>query len=813
MFWNILGRDLRRRKTMNLILFLFIVLAATFLASSISNMITLSGAVDHFFSVSQVPDLLVMQMSDIPASDLTKGTVNTFSDDQETSEQPDPLMTYLQDSPLVTEMQVMDFLAPGRETVHLAPGSSGDEEALTSSVDTLLLGTPSHQFIKVFDQEDQPLSLSQGEIAIPRKESVRTSLQIGDKLIFHIGGIDREFTIAALTKDAAFGSVYVSMVMYYLSSEDYMSLASTGDTAGYRLYLADSPQIDTLMTQLRKQRLLSGTVLEESTFHMSYFLDLLVAGLLTLVSICLILFAFLILHFTILMTLQEDYKEIGIMKAIGMKDSGIRRIYLVKYLGLSALGSVLGLLLSFPIGGRLLQASLVNMVSSKVGIGSIFYHVLSAFFVAALVLFFCFESFGKLRRITVIDAIRSGSNGERFKAKSFLSLHSRRHMSIPFYLACNDILCNLKRFIVLTLVYMIGILMLLLPLYALRTLQSDDIIRNFSMRKVTGFMDNGVQYLTNKDDALMLADMAAIKENLKNHGLDCNVYGEGIYTVTAYFDDPDELYSCFAWQSIGFDGTDYSLTEGRFPQFDNEVMLTNVTAKQLGVVVGDRITLILSQGERSFVVTGLYQSLDNLGEGMRFSTKTALDRQALVSLVPICVDILTDMDQESALGKVKELYPSYTIQSTSDYLNHFMGGTLDQMSLLVLLVFLLVSAIVVLVTVLMGNAFLCREHGDIAILKCLGFTDFSLKLWQTCRVLVIMLAAAILGCVLSVVLLPITIEPIFAMMGGTKIQIVIHPLEFFVCCPLFLLVISILCEYVTVGEIKKIACAEINSAE
>jgi putative ABC transport system permease protein len=49
----------------------------------------------------------------------------------------------------------------------------------------------------------------------------------------------------------------------------------------------------------------------------------LVAIVMMIVSACLILISFLILRFTIVFTVQEDYREIGVMKAIGIRSIGI----------------------------------------------------------------------------------------------------------------------------------------------------------------------------------------------------------------------------------------------------------------------------------------------------------------------------------------------------------------------------------------------------------------------------------------------------------------------------------------------------------
>lgn len=55
MFFRILVKDLKRKKTMNVILLLFIILAAMFLAGSVDNLIAVNGAIDHFLSLSNMP--------------------------------------------------------------------------------------------------------------------------------------------------------------------------------------------------------------------------------------------------------------------------------------------------------------------------------------------------------------------------------------------------------------------------------------------------------------------------------------------------------------------------------------------------------------------------------------------------------------------------------------------------------------------------------------------------------------------------------------------------------------------------------------
>lgn len=59
MYFNILKKDLKRKKTMNIILLLFIILATTFVSSSVNNMIAVTTALDSYFEKAGMDGLAV----------------------------------------------------------------------------------------------------------------------------------------------------------------------------------------------------------------------------------------------------------------------------------------------------------------------------------------------------------------------------------------------------------------------------------------------------------------------------------------------------------------------------------------------------------------------------------------------------------------------------------------------------------------------------------------------------------------------------------------------------------------------------------
>ena len=55
MFLRILKKDIKRKKNMNIILLIFVILAVTFMASSAHNLITVS-TLDHYLEKAGIPD-------------------------------------------------------------------------------------------------------------------------------------------------------------------------------------------------------------------------------------------------------------------------------------------------------------------------------------------------------------------------------------------------------------------------------------------------------------------------------------------------------------------------------------------------------------------------------------------------------------------------------------------------------------------------------------------------------------------------------------------------------------------------------------
>ena len=125
---------------------------------------------------------------------------------------------------------------------------------------------------------------------------------------------------------------------------------------------------------------------DRALIKMCYVMDMIVAFVIVVLSICLILVSFVILKFTISFTITEEYREIGVMKAIGITNTKIRSLYLVKYLALAILGAIIGFVASIPFEKMLIKSVSENMVLGSSG--GIYINVIGVAIVILIIIFF-----------------------------------------------------------------------------------------------------------------------------------------------------------------------------------------------------------------------------------------------------------------------------------------------------------------------------------------------------------------------------------------------------------------------------------------
>lgn len=782
MYLRILKKDLKRKKTMNVILLIFIILAATFIASSANNMVSIMSALDNYFEKAEVPDYW-FAATDKESIDKFK----SFADGQ-------------YDYRCANLIQI-----DSKDVKH--------ENKPLDCANTMNISSLNNT-IKIFDKNDNEITkINDGEIYVTAEifYSDKYGFNEGDKIAITLDGKTKEFVLKGCTKDALFGSPMVGMTRMLLSDNDFAYFLSENSKMIYTvsIYTEDGRYKEAF----NKLELNTIFNIDKKTAKTMYIMDMFTAAVMLIVSICLILISMVILRFTIKFTMSEEFREIGVMKAIGIPNRKIRGLYMVKYFAVSTVGAAIGLILSVPFGRLMIKDFSRNIVMTD---GKLYFlNILCAFLVAVVVVLFCYSCTRKIKKFSPIDAIRNGENGERYARKSLIRL-GKTKLSPVMFMAVNDIFSGLGRFVVMIIIFVLGVLLIIIPINTINTLQSDNLIRWFSMAECDHVIGKELLVDIGKDNRRIMDEtINNVRQTLMEHNIEAEVFEEAVFRMSISYND--KKTSSIAFQGRGDVTADqYTYLRGTAPQNNDEVAITQVVAEDIGAEIGDTVEIKNGQETKKYIVTALFQSMNNMGEGIRFYQGEQLNYSYIAGSFGIQIKYKDSPDSEE-LNKRKELlkalYPDNKVYTPGAYIGYMIGDLAGMLQGIKQLILLVVLGINILVTVLMVKSFITKEKGEIAMLKSVGFQNAALIKWQTMRIGIVLLISIVIGTLLSAPLSKISIEPAFKMMGAQSIEFDVRPLEVYVLYPLIVLFVTVLTSMLASLHIRKISAAETSNIE
>lgn len=781
MYLRILKKDIKRKKTMNVILLIFVILAATFIASSANNLITVSGALDNFFEKAGVPDYWFATTN---ASDMER-----FEDFAEEN-------GYNYDVARLIQIESKNTFIEG--------------EKLDYS-NTLALSTLGG--IKIYDKNNEEITqINDGEVYVTNHIFTLTGNDFheGGKILISQNGVEKEFTIKGYTKDALFGSAMVGMTRFLVSDNDAKLFNDAATIcSAVEVHTSDARYLD----KFNELGINTVMAIDRSMVKMIYIMDILIAAILLVVSVVLILISMVILRFIINFTIAEEFREIGVMKAIGLKNFAIRGLYIVKYFAIAVIGTAVGLGISFP-----LSRLMISSVSQKIVVSSgdnFLVNIAATIAAGAVVVLFSYFCTRKIKKFSPIDAIRSGETGERFKKKGIFHLGKSHLPTIPF-MAINDIFSGIKNYVSMIIIFILGTLLVIIPVNTINTIRSDKLITCFNMVESDHIISQELLFNPNEDNkAKVERQFSEVREMFSENGIDVDVFQEIMFR--ANLTKGDKRTNSLTFQGMGGVTTDmYTYLEGTPPQNVHEVALTYLTAEQIDAKIGDDVEIKIGEDTKTYTVTALTQSMNNMGEGVRFHQDAEIDYNYAAGSFGIQVNYKDNPDSKMLSERkelLEKLYPDAKIYTSGEYIGYMIGNVAEQLDSMKVLILGIILAINALVAILMVKSFITKEKSEIALLKAIGFKNGALTLWQTMRIGIVLIVSVLIGAAISTPLSNLIITPIFRMMGAYSIKYEIRAIEVYVVYPLIMLAVTALAAFISAQGLRKISSSQISNNE
>lgn len=789
MYLNILKKDLKRKRAMNIILLLFMILATMFVASSVNNIINVTTALDSYFEMADAPDYAAAAMNKNLVVDIDETVSQASAVDRYATEN----VLFLSSDNFIYGNE--DIVSKGSNLVH------------------------SDICMNYFLSDGSILeTVRPGEFYMSEGEADACGIDVGDQLTIECNGARREFVLADKIKDALFGSKQMTLTRYIISEEDFENFLSAENTEEYyggTLVYIYSSDMETALPQIKPLVDNSALTMDRATMKFTYVFDMIVVGLLLMVSMILIIIAFVVLRFTISFTLSEEFREIGVMKAIGIGNFKIRGFYLVKYMGLSIIGAAVGLVLSFPFGKMLMSVSSQNIIVGNQS--PVLVNIVCAVLVVAVILLFCYGCTGKVKKLTPIDAIRNGQTGERFRKKSLMSLGKSRLPMAPF-LALNDMVSSPRRYGIITLTFFLCLSLLLILSATVSTMNSGSLAATFGWADCDIYLDSKIiaECMLEDGHEKLEKHIDEMEQTLAKHGIPAKCYQEMMFILPVSFGE-DESNICI-YQGTGSTMDMYEYTAGTAPQNTDEIAITRIAADKLNATIGDTVTIKTIDGEKEYIISAFFQSMNMQGSGIRLHSDAYINYvQAAASVDGTQITFTDHPDSreiERRMEEIQRIFPDYKnirtcAEATADMIG--IGGALDAVKSLVGVLTIVLAA---LITVLMERSFIAKEQGEIALMKAVGTRNGKIYAYHTFRFLFVGIMAVMIGEIFAMPLTHLCIDPIFQMMGmELAVDYVTDPVEMYLIFPIVILATTTVSAFLTSLYKRKIKSSDTANME
>lgn len=556
--------------------------------------------------------------------------------------------------------------------------------------------------------------------------------------------------------------------------------------------------------------------------------------------------AFMI-RFRITNDIQEQIVSIGVLEALGYQSRQIALSYTIEYCMIAAVSVLTGICFS-----SLLEPTLFRYGEIMCGHHGTNHNNIALIAAAGIVIFIliavsAYIKAAIVRKYPPVVAFRKGIHDHHFGKERFPLRNTKGNVHIR--LAMKHFLHNTKQNIGLAFCILFAVFAITecFILYSFLGTGSNVI------QAVAGveLSDLHIELVPNIDTeafAEELRELPEVRKLLENASsfelvmwTDQNTMM--MPTVIRDFNDTENIFP----------------SEGRFPQHDNEVMLTALGAMITHTKIGDSIPLTTGKGEQNFVVTGLVTSITNGGANI-YLTEDGMKR--LNPLYhPLAMEIylndsvdadsfraqlcerygrsLADLQQDesesqsyeerirlAADKKIAELmsvhdvsHVEYAIQcgdkmitgNSNNFrirsfisLSDIIKTQTTQLSIAISAstsAFMIISAVVVMIVLfILMESTVKKQRKDLGIMKGMGYTSKELMFQLAFRIMPSALIGVVLGTIISIH----TTSLLTSFFGKISVNI---PAVLALAC--VILVFCFICAYVGARKIKKISVCEL----
>ncbi len=509
-------------------------------------------------------------------------------------------------------------------------------------------------------------------------------------------------------------------------------------------------------------------------------------------SLILLVIALVVIRFSVTVHLEKNIKNIGSMEAVGYTASQIKYALLLEFLLLTAAGILMGLIVavgvSSPVG---------NMISTSIGlrwIGKISgIAILASTFVNLLLIITVTNMAArKLRKISPLAALRDGIETHSFK-RNYLPLE-KSGLPLNFSIGIKGLLFNGKQNIVMAVIIS---LLTFACVYAIG-MYYNFVINDTAMLNLVGMPTAELQMWVEEKDYDWVMDQVREKKEIRKlmdytaeEMLLKNEEGEAQVRVEVTKD----------FSELDMD----TLMAGRLAEYENEIVISNRTLEELGLKIGDSVTVASFGREAQYLIVGVKQHINHLGRG------ASLTEEGVKRLNPdyrITKSILYLTEETDVDAFIKELDAEFSAVNTliinvGDSISAVMESFYGSIMAICAVCGGITIITVVLILLLLIKVKLLKEQKQYGIYKALGYTTPQLIRQVGYSYLPVILLGGILGLAMGILMSNSFTQMLLAGNGIRRVSF-ITPYQYMIFVPAGVVLISAVTIWLASLRIRRI---------
>lgn len=712
-----------------------------------------------------------------------------------------------QTAPLAEEISALDEVqSVGIQSLIFSEYEIGDQES--DSEGQLITYDPAHYPYKFFADDlsgyrEAPAEIVSGEVYASASAASMFGVQVGDSITFPIArsGGDMSFTVAGFYEDPFMGSSMIGMKGFLINGQDHEEIigmieesgADSLAREGFMLHISQvygsaltAAQFNALLNE--NTSLTSYVEFTHSRESISGFMltlqNVFTSLLLAFVAI-LLLASMAVLSHSIGSTIEQDYKNMGILKTMGFTSGKLRKIQLLQYFITTLYGMGVGLLLSIPAAGLIctMTVTATGLLIPSALPASICLTALAA--ILLLLMGFVWFRTGTIRRISPVNAIRGTWKKSQESKRAAFPIQKK---GLPFWLALRQLLSGRRR-------YMGACLAAVLLVFFASLIG-----------RVNAWLGPNGEGLM---DAFNPSDLHIAAQPMRETAT--RQAEQTIESYTSIIDSYD-----LAMPSVSVNGVDmtanviseperFHLLSGQTCREADEVVLTEFVAADLGISVGDSIIVAGALGSGEYVVSGIYQCANDMGMNIGMN-REGYDRIGEESPSIWCTHyFLADLSlKPEIMQALQDTYGGDVYLHENSWPG--LAGILSAMQALMIFLYAMVILFVLVVTLLTAGNLLQAEQRDLSIYRAMGFSSGQLKCSFALRFGMIALLGSTLGTILSAFLTDSLVAMLMRMEGISNFSS--QPDIFTAVLPgIVVIVLFLLFAYSAAGKIGKTSLA------